>query len=66
MVVQLTSFTWRGFQSLQDSSYAVTQMSSVAHEEELKVLDYAYRLNYYYLVLLGLLSFVSAFSHFSD
>ena len=59
-------FTWWEF---QDLLYMIAhriwlRILSIVLEKELKVLDFAHRLNYYCLV--SLFSFVAACFHFSD
>jgi len=49
--MQLTSSSWWGFWYLQNYSRIMLRILSVAHEEELRVLDFVLWLNYYYLGL---------------
>lgn len=60
--MQLTSSAWWGFQYLHNSSGMWLRISSVALEEELKVLDFVLQQNYYYCVWLDSFPLVLYFS----
>ena len=64
--IQSAFSTGKGFGISRTAQRIWLRLLSVVLEEELKVLDFVYRLNYYYFFLACLFSSVSAFPHFSD
>ena len=51
--MQLTSSSWWGFWYLQNYSRIMLRILSVAHEEELRVLDFVLWLNSHFVLLVS-------------